>query len=105
MPPLPSVRLHGANQCKARSKRSLERCKNPAAYGMPVCRFHGARRFVTVLRGSAHPQFRHGKETLEMKRERGFRLAELRDLETAMYELGMTTAPRTRGRKPKHQFK
>jgi hypothetical protein len=105
MSPLPSVRLHGAKQCKARSKRSMERCKNPAAYGMPVCRFHGARRAVTVLRGRAHPQYRHGKETLAMKQERSSRLSELRDLETAMYELRMTTAPRTRGRKPKNQIK
>ncbi len=105
MPPLPSVRLHGAQQCKARSKHSLERCKNPAAYGMPVCRFHGARRSETVLRGPVHPQYRHGKETLEMKWDRSLRLAELRDLETAMYDLGMTTAPRTCGRKPKSQFK
>ena len=28
-------------QCKAKSKRSQERCKNHATRGMKVCRFHG----------------------------------------------------------------
>ena len=65
--PLPSVRLHSALQCHAKSKRSGVQCLNPAAFGMPVCRFHGARRPETILRGEAHPQYRHGQETLLMR--------------------------------------
>ena len=33
-----------ARQCKARSKRSGERCRNPAVVGFEVCRMHGANR-------------------------------------------------------------
>ena len=31
-----------AKQCKAKSKRSGERCRNPAVVGFEVCRMHGA---------------------------------------------------------------
>ena len=68
--PLPNVASGRTPQCRARSKRSLERCKNPAAYRTPVCRFHGARRPDAVLRGPSHPQYRHGRETLDAKRGR-----------------------------------
>ena len=64
----------------ARSKRSLERCKNPAAYGMPVCRFHGARRPDAVLRGPSHPLYRHGQETLEARRNRVEAMTRIRAL-------------------------
>ena len=64
----------------ARSKRSLERCKNPAAYGMPVCRFHGARRPDAVLRGPSHPLYRHGQETLDAKRSRVEAMTRIRAL-------------------------
>ena len=68
--PLPNIASGRTPQCTARSKRSLRRCLNPAAYGMPVCRFHGARRPDAVLRGPKHPLYRHGQETLEARRNR-----------------------------------
>ncbi len=37
---------------------------------MSVCRFHGARRPETIKRGPAHPQFRHGRETQEIRHRR-----------------------------------
>ena len=43
---------------------------NPAAFGCKTCRFHGARRPETVRRGADHPQFVHGRETLEARRRR-----------------------------------
>ena len=98
--PLPSVVHHHALQCRAKSKRSQQRCKNPAAFGMPVCRFHGARRALTVLRGLNHPNYRHGEETLEQKMARSRELATLATLEQQLYELGMTTLTRTPGRRP-----
>jgi len=47
---------------------------------MPVCRFHGARRPESVKRGSAHPQFIHGRETLEVRRRRVEAMSRIRDL-------------------------
>ena len=45
-------------------------------------------------------KFHHGQETLEAKSERSARLAELREIETFMFEMGMATGARWRGRKP-----
>ena len=76
--PLPSVLIHGAKQCHAKSKRSGVQCLNPAALGMPVCRFHGARRPETILRGEAHRQYRHGEDTLLMRQAHKESMARIR---------------------------
>ena len=49
-----------ARQCKAKSKRSGERCRNPAVVGFEVCRMHGANKPKRGVRpgrapGSAKP--------------------------------------------------
>ena len=98
--PLPCVISKSARQCHAKAKGTGEQCRNPAAYGMPVCRFHGARRPGTIKRGKDHPQYKTGKETLAAKAERSAKLTELRELETLSFELGLATGPRWRGRKP-----
>ena len=78
--PLPNVVSGHTAQCRARSKRSLRRCLNPAAFGTAVCRFHGARRPETIKRGPDHPQYRHGRETLEARRRRVEAMSRLRFL-------------------------
>ena len=97
--PLPNVASGQTPQCRARSKRSLERCKNPAAYGMPVCRFHGARRPDAVLRGPSHPQYRHGRETLETRRSRVEAMTRIRLL-ADLGVLGGFLKRRVPGRRP-----
>jgi hypothetical protein len=97
--PLPSVLKHGALRCHAKSKSTQAQCGNPAAFGMSVCRYHGARK--TVLNGKAHPNYRHGEQTLAAKAARSAGLAELRMLEGMMHDLKMTSAKRMVGRKPK----
>lgn len=99
--PLPNIISGKTQRCTAKCKARGDRCHNPAAYGMSVCRCHGARKPETVKRGVSHPQYRHGQETREAKAERSKRLAELRELEAALYTHGMITGPRWRGRKPK----
>jgi hypothetical protein len=64
--PLKSV-LNGAKQCQVLTKRTRQRCKNPAAYGCASCRMHGAHNSRNVLRGVNHPHYRTGGETLEAK--------------------------------------
>lgn len=98
--PLPNILSQTTSQCRARSKRSGVRCWNPAAFGMPVCRFHGARRPETVKRGADHPQYRHGQETLLMRQSHRESSVRLRALEGMMHLLGMTKAKRTPGPKP-----
>ena len=98
---LPSVSKHNALRCHARAKSSGTRCKNPAAFGCSTCRVHGARRPGSIKRGSDHPNFKTGTETLEAKAERSAKLAELRDIEAEMLAIGALVGPRWRGRKPK----
>ena len=100
--PLPGVKSGKAQRCKAKCKARGDRCRNPAAFGMKVCRYHGARRPDTVKRGTDHPQYVYGGETLEAKAERSRRLAELRKLEELSFVLGLVPegTPRWQGRKP-----
>ena len=100
MPPLPNVASGRTPQCRARSKRSLRRCKNPCAYGMPVCRFHGARRPESIKRGPAHPQFRHGRETLEARQRRVDGMSRLRSIVDLAVDAGFIRT-RIAGRRPK----
>jgi hypothetical protein len=57
--------MRTARRCRAKAKATGRRCENPAAYGMPVCRFHGARKKSAIRSGPAHPNFKHGQRTLE----------------------------------------
>jgi hypothetical protein len=68
---------------------------------MKVCRYHGARKPETILRGANHPQYRHGQETLDAKAGRSQRLGELRELEALSFALGMASGHKWRGRKPR----
>lgn len=99
--PLPNIVTGKTARCTAMCKARGDRCRNPAAYGVPVCRYHGARRSETVKRGANHPQYKHGRETLAAKAERSERLVELRDLEALSFALGLATGPKWRGRKPR----
>ena len=99
--PLPSISKYGAKQCIAKCKATQQKCRNPAAFLTTVCKYHGARRPESIKRGKDHPNYRHGEATLEAKAERSAASIEMRKLEAMMYILGMTDAPRWRGRKPK----
>ena len=96
---LPSMRLHGAKQCTAKSKRTGLPCNNPAAYGCRTCRVHGARKAESIKRGKDHVNFVHGRRTLEAQAEQSATSRRLQQIEDAMHLLGMTTAKRSRGRK------
>mgnify|MGYP000187968289 CR=1 FL=1 len=96
--PLPSL-THGAKQCTALTKRTKQPCKNPAAYGCRTCRIHGARKKESIKRGEQHPNYVHGRCTLENQKERSAVSRKLQQLEDAMHLLQMTNAKRSRGRK------
>ena len=98
--PLPNILSGKTKRCKAKCKARGDQCRNPAAYGMAVCRYHGARKPKTIMRGANHPQHKHGQETLEAKAERSQQLSELRELEALSFALEIATGPKWRGRKP-----
>ncbi len=103
--PLPSMRLHGAKSCTAKSKRTGLPCNNPAAYGSRSCKVHGARKAKSIKRGEQHPNFVHGGRTLQAQAEQSAVSRRLQQIEDAMHLLGMTTAKRSRGRKASGYYK
>lgn len=97
--PLPNVLTGQTPQCRALSKRSLRRCLNPAAFGCKTCRFHGARRQSSIKRGTDHPQFVLGRETIEARRRRVEAMSHLRIL-TDLGVAGGFLQRRIPGRRP-----
>jgi hypothetical protein len=98
--PLPCILKKTAAQCHAKCKATQQQCRNPAAFGMAVCRYHGARRPNTILKGEAHPAYKHGRETKSMKASRSAGVARLRELEDLLHKWGMIEGGKTPGRKP-----
>ncbi len=91
-------------RCQARSKRTKNQCGKPALKGKRVCQFHGGRSTGAKTKEGrlriAHSKTQHGNETRKVRVERRNKSAELSSLEDIMNLTGMTTASRTRGRKP-----
>jgi len=93
-------------RCTAKSKRTGEQCGRPALKVSKTqkCQFHGGR--STGPKTSAGRQriasahYKHGESSKEIRRAYSQASAQLRRIEESMYILGMTAAPRTRGRKP-----
>ena len=92
-------------RCTANSTRTKKQCGRPALKTSRTqkCQFHGGRLAgPKTEKGKARiaaAQTVHGQETNAFRAERSAGSARLSRLEDAMYLLGMTTAPRTRGRK------
>ena len=101
--PLPNILSGKTTRCKAKCKARGDQCRNPAAYGSTVCRYHGAKKPDAIKRGKDHWNYQHGGETLEAKAERSKVLAELREIEALSFAYGLVPegTPRWRGRKPK----
>jgi hypothetical protein len=62
---------------------------------------HGARQLSTIKAGKYHPNYKHGENTIEARARYSAASARLRELEALMHLLGMTSANRWPGRKPK----
>jgi len=90
-------------RCSARSKRTKLRCGAPAMKGKKVCRTHGGKstgpRTEQGKANSAKANLKNGKYTKQAQTEHSEASAQLSQLEDAMYLLGMSDAPRSRGRK------
>lgn len=92
-------------RCTAHSSRTGEQCGRPAINTSRThkCQFHGGRGSGPKTPegkariAAAHTV--HGQETKAVRVERSVATARLSRLEDAMHVLGMTSEPRTRGRK------
>ena len=94
--PLPNIKKFCCAKCKATGIR----CLNPAAYGMPVCRYHGAKKPDSIRCGAAHGRYKSGEFTKASKEAARQASVRLMDLENIGFKLGMMTGERTRGRRP-----
>ena len=92
-------------RCTARSVRSGLQCAKPAMKSSRTqkCSHHGGwatgPKTTEGRQRIAQAHTIHGESTKAARLEYSRALAELLKLEDAMHVLGMTTAPRTRGRK------
>ena len=92
-------------RCIAKSVRSGNQCLKPAMKTSRTskCKTHGNSKGPVTEAGKARSAAAHvktGEFTKQAIRERSKKLAEMMQLEDAMHVLKMTTATRTRGRKP-----
>ena len=93
-------------RCMARSVRSGEQCGKPAMRSSKTqkCTHHGGRsKGATTAEGKQRmidANLTHGQSTRAARAEHSKVSARLSMLEDCLYVLGMTTAPRIRGRKP-----
>ena len=93
-------------RCTAKSVRSGNQCLKPALKSSRTqkCGHHGGRNKGPITEAgkarSAASHVKTGEFTKQAIRERSQKLAEMMQLEDAMHVLKMTTATRTRGRKP-----
>jgi hypothetical protein len=91
-------------RCQALSKRSRKQCKKPALTGKWVCDFHGGKSTGPKTQAGrqriASAKTVHGRETRAKRRERTESDARMRNFEDLLHVLGMTSAPRWKGRKP-----
>ena len=93
-------------RCTAKSVRSGNQCLKPALKSSRTfkCTTHGGRnKGPTTKAGKARSAASHvktGEFTKQAIRERSQKLAEMMNLEDCLMVLKMTTATRTRGRKP-----
>ena len=94
-------------RCTAQSTRTKLQCCRPALKSSKTqkCQFHGGgltsgKQTQEGRQRIAAEHYKHGESTKAARVEYSNASATLNQLEDAMHVLGMTTAPRTRGRKP-----
>ena len=93
-------------RCTAMSKRTKEQCGRAALKTSTTqkCQFHGGRgsgpKTVEGRQRIAQAHTVHGRETRQIRQERSQSALRLAQLEDVLHVLGMTTAARSRGRKP-----
>ena len=93
-------------RCTASSTRTKQQCGRPALKTSKTqkCQFHGGRSTGAKTDEGrqciANAHYRHGESSKAARQAYSQASAHLRRLEESMYVLGITTAPRTRGRKP-----
>jgi len=94
-------------QCQAKSERTQQQCRAPAAKGKTKCRFHGGSstgpKTEDGRQRCAEAKTIHGNETRQARSDRAAAMLRLRTLEDLGHALGIMQGPRMPGRKPSQQ--
>jgi hypothetical protein len=92
-------------QCNAKSKRTGNQCRAPAAKGKTKCRFHGgASTGPKTDQGRlrcAEARTKTGTDSRKARTERSLAIAKLAVLESVGLTMGFISGQKTRGPKPK----
>ena len=92
------------NRCLAKSKRTHQQCGRPAMHGKSVCNFHGGKstgpRTAEGKERSRQAHIKTGAFTSESRQRQLATMLQLVYIEDMMYEINITSAPKTRGPKP-----
>jgi hypothetical protein len=94
-------------RCTAQSSRTKLQCGRPALTTSKTqkCQFHGGRKSGPKTEEGrsriAAAHYKHGESSKAARAEYSKTSAKLNQLEDALYILGLSSAPRTRGRKPR----
>ena len=84
-------------QCRAKSKRSGEQCKNYASKGYKVCRFHGARGGPKTVKGkekSRLARLTHGFYSEAEKQERRALRQAIKEAKSVEHQVNLLTQSR-----------
>ena len=93
-------------RCTAQSSRTKLQCGRPAlkASKTQKCQYHSGRGSGPKTEAGrsriAAAHYKHGESSKAARAEYSKTAAKLNQLEEALYILGLSSAPRTRGRKP-----
>jgi hypothetical protein len=94
-------------RCTAQSSRTKLQCGRPALKTSKTqkCQFHGGRGSGPKTEEGrsriAAAHYKHGESSKTARAKYSKASAKLNQLEDALYILGLSSAPRTRGRKPR----
>ena len=92
-------------QCKARSKRTKQRCLLAAMRGKQCCAYHGGKstgpRTEAGRERCAAAKRTHGNESRLARKKHSEKLLGLYELELLGRKIGLITGPKSPGRKPR----
>jgi len=97
-------------RCTALSKRTKKQCGRPALKTSKTqkCQFHGGRgsgpKTLDGRERIGRAHLIHGKETIKSRQRKTEKALWFSQIEDVMHVIGMTSAPRQRGRKPNSYY-
>lgn len=84
--------LQSISHCNAKCKARGGRCRNTAAYGMPMCKYDGSHEHNIARPCEQHSNYQHGRKITKLKAVRSAMLAELRALRALSFAISIASS-------------